>query len=38
MRFVVDDVGKTLTDFKTTKELVRAVRDAIKGEIFIITT
>ncbi|KAI0706503.1 hypothetical protein C8Q76DRAFT_682878 [Earliella scabrosa] len=31
MRFVVDDVGRTLTDFKNTKELVRAVRDAIRG-------
>ncbi|KAI0644499.1 hypothetical protein C8Q79DRAFT_912773 [Trametes meyenii] len=31
MRIVVDDVGRPLTEFASTHELVRAVRDAIKG-------
>ncbi|KAI0692081.1 hypothetical protein C8T65DRAFT_745297 [Cerioporus squamosus] len=31
MRFVVDTVGRPLTTFRCTKELVTAVRDAIKG-------
>ncbi|KAI0706491.1 hypothetical protein C8Q76DRAFT_787036 [Earliella scabrosa] len=31
MRFVVDVVGRPLTQFHSTKELVTAMRDAIKG-------
>ncbi|KAI0689320.1 hypothetical protein C8T65DRAFT_588766 [Cerioporus squamosus] len=31
MRFVTDTVGRSLTRFRCTKELVTAVRDAIKG-------
>ncbi|KAI0350426.1 hypothetical protein OH77DRAFT_1413071 [Trametes cingulata] len=31
MRFVVDTVGRPLSCFKSTKELVMAIRDAIKG-------
>ncbi|KAI8976334.1 hypothetical protein BD414DRAFT_530958 [Trametes punicea] len=31
MRFVVDTVGRPLSRFKSTKELVTAIRDAIKG-------
>ncbi|TFK93806.1 hypothetical protein K466DRAFT_510969 [Polyporus arcularius HHB13444] len=31
MRIVVEQVGRPLTDFKDTKELVRAMRDAIIG-------
>ncbi|KAI0365541.1 hypothetical protein BV20DRAFT_973090 [Pilatotrama ljubarskyi] len=31
VRFVVDTVGRPLSQFKTTKELVTAMRDAIKG-------
>lgn len=32
MRIVIDDVGRPLTAFKSTRELVCAVRDAIRGE------
>ncbi|RPD54995.1 hypothetical protein L227DRAFT_533745 [Lentinus tigrinus ALCF2SS1-6] len=31
MRFVVDNVGRPITEFKDTKELVLAMRDAIMG-------
>ncbi len=31
MRFVVDEVGRPITEFKDTKELVLAIRDAIMG-------
>ncbi len=31
MRFVVENVGRPLTEFKTTKQLVRAMMDALKG-------
>ncbi|RDX46234.1 hypothetical protein OH76DRAFT_891201 [Lentinus brumalis] len=31
MRFVIEEVGRPLTDFRDTKELVTAMRDAIKG-------
>ncbi|KAI0667823.1 hypothetical protein C8Q78DRAFT_289572 [Trametes maxima] len=31
MRIVIDDVGRPLTEFKSTHELVTAVRDAILG-------
>ncbi|KAI0752077.1 hypothetical protein C8Q74DRAFT_353057 [Fomes fomentarius] len=31
MRFVIDTVGRRLTRFRSTKELVRALHDAIKG-------
>ncbi|KAI0750221.1 hypothetical protein C8Q80DRAFT_1166705 [Daedaleopsis nitida] len=31
MRFVIDTVGRPLTRFKSTKELVKAVRDACRG-------
>ncbi|KAI0666595.1 hypothetical protein C8Q78DRAFT_436711 [Trametes maxima] len=31
MRIVIDDVGRPLTEFASTHELVLAVRDAIKG-------
>lgn len=31
MRFVVDTVGLPLSEFRNTKELVRAIRDAIEG-------
>lgn len=32
MRIVIDDVGRPLTEFKSTRELVCAIRDAIRGE------
>lgn len=32
MRIIVDDVGRPLTEFESTLELVCAVRDAIRGE------
>ncbi|KAI0648836.1 hypothetical protein C8Q79DRAFT_1007418 [Trametes meyenii] len=32
MRIVIDDVGRPLTEFKSTHELVTAVRDAIVGK------
>lgn len=32
MRIVIDDVGRPLTEFKSTRQLVCAVRDAIRGE------
>lgn len=31
MRFVIDTVGLPLSEFRSTKELVMAIRDAIKG-------
>ncbi|EIW56998.1 uncharacterized protein TRAVEDRAFT_127409, partial [Trametes versicolor FP-101664 SS1] len=31
MRIVIDDVGRPLTEFKSTRELVCAIRDAIRG-------
>ncbi|KAI0656409.1 hypothetical protein C8Q70DRAFT_1011426 [Cubamyces menziesii] len=31
MRMVIDDVGRPLTEFVSTREMVRAMRDAIKG-------
>ncbi|KAH9895251.1 hypothetical protein C8Q73DRAFT_493288 [Cubamyces lactineus] len=31
MRLVIDDVGRPLTEFTSTRELVMAMRDAIKG-------
>ncbi|KAL1949934.1 hypothetical protein VTO73DRAFT_8815 [Trametes versicolor] len=31
MRIIIDDVGRPLTDFDSTSELVRAIRDAIRG-------
>ncbi|KAI0706496.1 hypothetical protein C8Q76DRAFT_800918 [Earliella scabrosa] len=31
VRFVVEDIGRPLTEFKDTRELVLAVRDAIRG-------
>ncbi|KAI0350428.1 hypothetical protein OH77DRAFT_1431046 [Trametes cingulata] len=31
VRFVIDTVGRPLSQFKNTKELVTAIRDAIKG-------
>lgn len=31
MRFVIDTVGRPLSEFRSTKELVMAIRDAIKG-------
>lgn len=34
MRFVIDTVGRPLSCFKTTKELVMALRDAIVGAYF----
>ena len=33
MRFVIDIVGRPLTDFRSTQELVTAMRDAIIGEV-----
>ena len=33
MRFVTDIVGRPLTDFRSTQELVTAMRDAIIGEV-----
>ena len=33
MRFVVDIVGRPLTHFRTTKEMVMALRDAIRGNV-----
>ena len=35
-RLVVDKVGRPLSQFRTTRELVTAVRDAIRGAIIII--
>ncbi|KAI0788303.1 hypothetical protein C8Q74DRAFT_672811 [Fomes fomentarius] len=31
MRFVVENVGRPLTEFKSTKQVVRAMMDALKG-------
>ncbi|KAI9001498.1 hypothetical protein BD414DRAFT_574923 [Trametes punicea] len=31
MRMVIDDVGRPLTEFRSTRELVTAIRDAIRG-------
>ncbi|OSC96945.1 hypothetical protein PYCCODRAFT_1462170 [Trametes coccinea BRFM310] len=31
MRIVIDEVGRPLTEFKSTRELVTALRDAVKG-------
>ena len=36
VRLVVDKVGRPLSQFRTTRELVTAVRDAIRGAIIII--
>lgn len=33
VRFVVEDVGRPITEFKDTRELVRALRDAIYGAL-----
>ena len=33
MRFVIDIVGRPLTHFRTTKEMIMALRDAIKGNV-----
>ena len=35
VRFVVKDVGRPITEFKNTRELITAIRDAIKGTPFI---
>ena len=32
MRFVIDIVGRPLTSFRSTRELVMAMRDALIGE------
>ena len=37
MRFVVEDVGRPLTRFKNTKEVVSACRDAMIGMLLLLT-
>lgn len=33
MRFIIDDVGRPLTSAKSTREVVSALRDAVKGTV-----
>lgn len=36
MRMVIDDVGRPLTEFRSTYELFCALRDAIQGKLHVV--